>query len=63
MHQEEAVLPQEAHLPEAAMELLPGAEVHLPVILHGQAEAIPADAAVDIIEKKDQITRSLLLQV
>ena len=62
MHQEEAVLPQEAHLPEAVMELLPGAEVHLPVILHGQVEAIPADAAVDIIEKKDQITRSLLLQ-
>jgi len=62
VHQEEAVLPQEAHLPEAVMELLPGAEVHLPVILHGQVEAIPADAAVDIIEKKDQITRSLLLQ-
>ena len=38
-------------------------EAHRLVILHALEEVIPPDAAADTTERKDQITRLLLLQV
>ena len=63
MHREEAVRLQEVHQPETVMELLLDAEAHRLVILHALEEVILPDAAADTTERKDQITRSLLLQV
>ncbi len=63
MHREEAVRLQEVHQPETVMELLLDAEAHRRVILHALEEVIPPGAAADTTERRDQITRLLLLQV
>jgi len=49
--------------PEVQIKAVHREEAHRLVILHALEEVIPPDAAADTTERKDQITRSLLLQV